>query len=60
MQAFVVRPVMTGLLALIIAGFWGAPLGIHGLAAAPGPAACRSVAAPALGLIGATHRGPHC
>ncbi|HZB90678.1 MAG TPA: hypothetical protein VE397_04500 [Stellaceae bacterium] len=63
MQTLIVRPVMTGLLALIIAGYWGAPLGLHGLAAAPAPAACRGVAAPGvapLGIIGAARRGLHC
>lgn len=43
MQGWIVRPVMTGLLALIIAGIWGTPLGITGGGAAY-EAACRSAA----------------
>lgn len=33
MQAFLVRPIMTGLLALIIAGLWGVPQGRYGTGA---------------------------
>jgi hypothetical protein len=57
MQAFLVRPVMTGLLALIIAGLCGfghsgAPLGFG--------QSCHSVAA-ASGAGGAMHRhSAHC
>lgn len=32
MQSFLVRPIMTGLLALIIAGFCGLPQGRYGVA----------------------------
>jgi hypothetical protein len=62
MQAFVVRPVMTGLLALIIAGYWGTPLGIHGAGAIMTPANCHAVATPSSTAAGSTalHRGIHC
>ena len=62
MQAFVVRPVMTGLLALIIAGYWGTPLGIHGAGATMPPASCHTVAAPPAAALGSSllHRGIHC
>jgi hypothetical protein len=62
MQAFVVRPVMTGLLALIIAGYWGTPLGIRSAGAIMTPASCHAVAAPPSAALGssAPHRGIHC
>jgi hypothetical protein len=62
MQAFVVRPVMTGLLALIIAGYWGTPLGIRGAGAMMTPASCHAVATPPSATPGSTvlHRGIHC
>ncbi len=62
MQAFVVRPVMTGLLALIIAGLWGTPLGIHGGGAFIYPSACRGAApeAPPPAAAVMIRRGTHC
>jgi hypothetical protein len=64
MQAFVVRPVMTGLLALIIAGYWGTPLGIRGAGAIMAPASCHAAAAAPSAAIGSSgsvpHRGVHC
>jgi hypothetical protein len=61
MQALIVRPVMTGLLALIIAGIWGTPLGTRGGGAAY-EQACRGAApatAPAA-LAAPMRRAPHC
>lgn len=49
MQAFVVRPVLTGLLALIIAGLWGTPLGTAGGGAFAPQSACHGAAAPGTG-----------
>lgn len=62
MQAFVVRPVMTGLLALIIAGYWGTPLGIRGAGAIMTSASCHTVAPPPSAALGSSvlHRGIHC
>lgn len=60
MQAFVVRPVMTGLLALIIAGYWGTPLGIRGGGAIMTPASCHAVPAPPSAVGSLPHRGVHC
>jgi hypothetical protein len=62
MQAFVVRPVMTGLLALIIAGYWGTPLGIRGGGAIMAPASCHAVATLPPAAVGSSvlHRGIHC
>jgi hypothetical protein len=61
MQAFVVRPVMTGLLALIIAGYWGTPLGIRGAGSITTPASCHAVAAPPAAVgDNVPHRGIHC
>ena len=63
MQAFVVRPVMTGLLALIIAGLWGTPLGIRGGGTFIYPAACRGAAPEAPPPASAAvmiRRGTHC
>jgi hypothetical protein len=62
MQAFVVRPVMTGLLALIIAGYWGTPLGIRGAGAMMTPASCHAVATSPSATPGSNvlHRGIHC
>ncbi|HUJ98908.1 MAG TPA: hypothetical protein VLV85_11725 [Stellaceae bacterium] len=62
MQAFVVRPVMTGLLALIIAGYWGTPLGIRGAGATMTPASCHAVATTPSATVGGSVqlRGIHC
>ncbi|HUC67021.1 MAG TPA: hypothetical protein VMA53_16390 [Stellaceae bacterium] len=61
MQAFVVRPVMTGLLALIIAGYWGTPLGIRGGGAITAPASCHAAATTPSAAAGSeVHRGIHC
>jgi hypothetical protein len=63
MQAFIVRPVMTGLLALIIAGFWGTPLGTRGGGAVIYQSGCRGAApdAPSPAVAGAMiRRGVHC
>ncbi len=62
MQAFVVRPVMTGLLALIIAGLWGPPRGNRGGGAFIYPSACRGAApeAPPLAAGVMIRRGAHC
>jgi hypothetical protein len=63
MQAFVVRPVMTGLLALIIAGLWGTPLGIRGGGAFIYPSSCHGAVPESLPPAGAgvmIRRGPHC
>jgi hypothetical protein len=62
MHAFVVRPVLTGLLALIIAGLWGMPLGSRSGAPAY-QSACPAGAPEATGpaVIGAMiRRGVHC
>jgi hypothetical protein len=62
MQALIVRPVMTGLLALIIAGLWGAPLGRSGGSAVAGRTACRgSVELPAEApAAGPVRLAPRC
>jgi uncharacterized membrane protein YeaQ/YmgE (transglycosylase-associated protein family) len=63
MQAFVVRPVMTGLLALIIAGIWGTPLGTSGGGAFIYPSGCHGAARDSLSpaVAGAMiRRGVHC
>jgi hypothetical protein len=57
MQAFLVRPIMTGLLALIIAGLWGVPQGRYS-AGAVSFTACHADTAPAVGLAG--RRGGRC
>jgi hypothetical protein len=57
MQAFIVRPLITGLLALIIAGLWGAPLGIRGGGAFL-QSGCRG--APAAAGAAIAHREPRC
>jgi hypothetical protein len=62
MQAFVVRPVLTGLLALIIAGVWGTPLGTRGSSPLY-QSGCHAVAPEAVGptVVGAMiRRGVHC
>jgi hypothetical protein len=56
MRAFVVRPVMIGLLALIIAGLWGTPLGTRGALVAQ--VACLNSAAPVPQSL--LHRGNRC
>ncbi|HWI27659.1 MAG TPA: hypothetical protein VN668_11870 [Stellaceae bacterium] len=62
MQALIVRPVMTGLLALIIAGFWGAPLGRSGSGALAGHAGCRGFAGSAAPELASppAHIAPRC
>jgi hypothetical protein len=63
MQSFVVRPVMTGLLALIIAGLWGTPLGIGGAGAFVDQQSCRSAApagTPPAAITSLPRRGIHC
>jgi hypothetical protein len=44
MQAFVVRPVIVGLLVLIAAGLWSGPFGTRDRAAPSYQSACRSAA----------------
>lgn len=51
MQAFIVRPVFTGLLALIIAGLSGLPLGGRS-AVAPAPSCHAAPAAAGGAMIG--------
>jgi hypothetical protein len=62
MQAFVVRPVIVGLLALIAAGLWSGPFGARDSTAPSHQSDCRSAAAPQaptmLGLL--IHRGSGC
>ncbi len=63
MQAFVVRPVLTGLLALIIAGLWGTPLGIRAGGSFNYQTGCHSVAPESMppAVVGAMiRRGVHC
>ncbi len=63
MQAFLVRPVMTGLLALIIMGFIGVPTGSRGSAAFSYQSGCHTVPpeAHSPAAIGAMiRRGVHC
>lgn len=59
MQALIVRPVFTGLLALIIAGLWGAPLGISGGRTFLPQSACHA-AAPAPGGGATIRHGARC
>jgi hypothetical protein len=55
MRMFVLRPVMAGLLALILAGMWGVPLGKRsGGDPLMARAACPAAAAALL------HQGGHC
>ncbi|HEV2550271.1 MAG TPA: hypothetical protein VGU20_23370 [Stellaceae bacterium] len=63
MQAFLVRPVMTGLLALIIMGFIGVPGGSRGGAAFSYQSGCHTVppethSPAAMGAM--IRRGVHC
>jgi hypothetical protein len=59
MQAFVVRPVIVGLLALIAAGLWSGPFGTRGRNAPSVLTDCR--AAPAATLLGIMiRRGVRC
>ena len=63
MQAFLVRPVMTGLLALIIMGFIGLPTGSRGGAALSYQSGCHTVPPETLppAVMGAMiRRGVHC
>jgi hypothetical protein len=63
MQAFVVRPVIVGLLALIAAGLWSAPFGTRGRNASNVQADCRAApaATPAPTLLGIMiRRGVRC
>lgn len=63
MQAFLVRPIMTGLLALIIMGFIGVPTGSHSGAALSYQSGCHTVppeshSPAAMGAM--IRRGIHC
>jgi hypothetical protein len=63
MQAFLVRPVMTGLPALIIMGFIGVPTGSRGGAALSYQSGCHTVRPETLppAVVGAMiRRGVHC
>ena len=63
MQAFVVRPVMTGLLALIIAGLWNSQTSTRAGAPFLYQSACQQGAAETASptVIGAMiRRGVHC
>jgi hypothetical protein len=63
MQAFVVRPVIVGLLALIAAGLWSAPFGTRASHAPSYQSDCRGAAAEtqASSLLGIMiRRGARC